>query len=272
MTNEVPEAVPAGAEPNPVLVSQEGRVRTITLNRPKARNALSKELLERLTDELESAAADDGVGAIVLTGNGPAFCAGADLKEGARNLDSEAFQASHDRSTQSMRVHLLLPRLPKPVIAAVSGPAVAGGCGLAMSCDMVYAGESAKFGYPEVNRGLVAAMVMVSLSRLIGRRHALDLLLSGRFVSSEEAARLGMINTVVPDEEVLAAAQAYAADIAAKPASALRYTKDLYRQVQELDYDRAMEYARDVNQMLRQTGAVRDGVTAFATGQASPLP
>jgi enoyl-CoA hydratase len=255
--------------PDTVLVSQEGRVRTLTLNRPAARNALDKELLELLTRELESAAGDEGVGAVVLAGNGPAFCAGADLKEGARNLGADSFQASHDRSTQSMRVHLLLPRLTKPVVAAVRGPAVAGGCGLAMSCDLVFAGESATFGYPEVNRGLVAAMVMVSLSRIVGRRHALDLLLSGRLVGADEAARLGMVNTVVADDQVLLAAQAYAADLAAKPASALRYTKDLYRQVQELDYDRAMEYARDVNQMLRQTGSARDGVTAFASGEAS---
>lgn len=255
----------SSGHPETVLVSQEGRVRTLTLNRPEARNALSKELLERLTHELESAAADDGVGAVVLAGNGPVFCAGADLKEGARNLGPDSFQASHDRSTQSMRVHLMLPRLTKPVVAAVRGPAVAGGCGLAMSCDLVFAGKSATFGYPEVNRGLVAAMVMVNLSRLVGRRHALDLLLSGRQVPADEAARLGMVTTVVADDEVLSAAQAYAADLAAKSPSALRYTKDLYRQVQELDYDRAMEYARDVNLMLRQTGSVRDGVTAFAS-------
>lgn len=255
----------------PVLVSTDGRVCTITLNRPEARNALSKELLEVLSSALKDAAADPDVGAIVLTGNGPAFCAGADLKEGARNLGDDGFQANYDRATQSMQVHLQLPRLSTPVIAAVAGPAVAGGCGLAMSCDLVFADGSARFGYPEVNRGLVAAMVMVSLSRLVGRRHALDLLLSGRLIDAAEAKDLGMINTVVPDGEVLSAAQAYAAEIAAKPASALQYTKDLYRQVQELDYDRAMEYARDLNLMLRQTGAVRTGVSEFVSGTAKPL-
>ena len=145
-----------------VLVAQDGRVRTVTLNRPHARNALSSELLEELTAALGAAAADASVGAIVLAANGPAFCAGADLKEGARNLGADAFQTGYDRSTESMRLHMLLPRLSKPVIAAVNGPAVAGGCGLAMSCDLVFAGETARFGYPEVNRGLVAAMVMVA--------------------------------------------------------------------------------------------------------------
>lgn len=259
------------AEAGTVLISQVGRVRTLTLNRPEARNALSSQLLTALTRALEDAGADTDVGVVVLAANGPVFCAGADLKEGARNLGADAFEANYERSTQSMLLHQLLPRLTKPVIAAVAGPAVAGGCGLAMSCDLVFAGESATFGYPEVNRGLVAAMVMVSLSRLMGRRHALDLLFSGRLVPASEAAELGMINRVLPDLDVLDAAQAYAAEIAAKPASALRYTKDMYRQVQELDYDRAIEYARDLNLMLRQTSAVRTGVSAFVA-QAGQNP
>lgn len=260
---------PTEGDAHNVLITQDGRVCTLTLNRPAARNALSRELLDELSAALQTAADDESVGAIVLTGNGPAFCAGADLKEGARNLGDDAFQASYDRTTQSMRVHQLLPRLSKPVIAAVNGYAVAGGCGLAMSCDLVYAADTAKFGYPEVNRGLVAAMVMVSLSRLVGRRQALDLLLSGRLVDAAEAASLGLINKVVPHAELLPGAQAYAQELAAKPAQALRYTKDLYRQVQELDYDRAIEYARDLNLMLRQTGAVREGVTQFANRNAT---
>ena len=253
-------------EPDVILTSQDGRVRRITLNRPKARNALSSPMLSALTDALSAAEADETVGAIVLAANGPAFCAGADLKEGATNLGDDAFATSYDRATQSLRLHAGLPRLAKPVIAAVEGPAVAGGCGLAMSCDLVVAGESATFGYPEVNRGLVAAMVMVSLSRLVGRRHALDLLLSGRLVSAAEAERIGMINTVTPDDQVLATAQARAAELAAKPASALRYTKDLFRQVQDLDYDVALEHARDLNLMLRQTKTAQSGVVAFAKG------
>jgi enoyl-CoA hydratase/carnithine racemase len=251
-----------------VLSAQDGRVLTLTLNRPEARNALSRELLELLLAELNRAATDPGIGVIVLTGSGPAFCAGADLKEVARNMDGEdAFGAAYDRTNQSMQVHQLLPRLPKPVIAAVNGFAVAGGCGLAMSCDIVLAAEGSKFGYPEVNRGLVAAMVMVSLSRIVGRRQALDLLLSGRLVPAAEARELGMVNQVIPDDDLLPAAMEYAHAMAAKPATALRFTKDLYRQVVELDYDRAMEYARDINQMIRQTGAAREGASAFAAGQ-----
>lgn len=247
-----------------VLKETEGNVGVITLNRPEARNALNRQLLTELQQAIDEAVADTRIGAIVLTGNGPAFCAGADLKEAAEGMDSADFWSRYERANQSLRIHHELPRLPKPIIAAVNGYAVAGGCGVAMSCDIVFAGESAQFGYPEVNRGLVAAMVMVSLTRLVGRRHALDLLLSGRLIRADEALTLGMVNRVVPDDEVRSVAIAYAQDLADKPASAIRITKDLYRQVVEIDYDRALEYARDVNQMMRQTRDAQEGAASFA--------
>ncbi|WP_249019453.1 enoyl-CoA hydratase/isomerase family protein [Conexibacter sp. S30A1] len=247
-----------------VLKETEGNVGVITLNRPEARNALNRQLLTELQQAIDEAVADTRIGAIVLTGNGPAFCAGADLKEAAEGMDSADFWSRYERANQSLRIHHELPRLPKPIIAAVNGYAVAGGCGVAMSCDIVFAGEGAQFGYPEVNRGLVAAMVMVSLTRLVGRRHALDLLLSGRLIRADEALTLGMVNRVVPDDEVRSVAIAYAQDLADKPASAIRITKDLYRQVVEIDYDRALEYARDVNQMMRQTRDAQEGAASFA--------
>jgi enoyl-CoA hydratase/carnithine racemase len=247
-----------------VLTDRDGRVEIITLNRPQARNALNRELLAALHAALDAAIADDDVGAIVLTGNGPAFCAGADLKEASRGMDGGDFWSRYERANQSMRVHQLLPRLPKPVLAAVNGFAVAGGCGLAMSCDLVFAAGDARFGYPEINRGLVAAMVMVSLSRIVGRRQALDLLLSGRLIDADEALRLGMVNRVVPAGELRDATVAYAQELAEKPGSAMRVTKDLLRQVSELDYDRALEYARDVNQMIRQTRDAQKGAADFA--------
>jgi enoyl-CoA hydratase/carnithine racemase len=247
-----------------VLSERDGRVAIISLNRPAARNALNRALLGELQIAIDTAAADPDVGAIVLTGKGPAFCAGADLKEAASGMVGVDFWSRYERASQSMRIHQQLPRLTKPVIAAVNGFAVAGGCGLAMSCDLVIASDTAIFGYPEVNRGLVAAMVMVSLSRIVGRRQALDLLLTGRQVSAQEAKELGMVNRVVPPDRLLPEAQAWAAEIASKSASALRVTKDLFRQVQELDYDRALEHARDVNQMIRQTRDAQEGAAAFA--------
>jgi enoyl-CoA hydratase/carnithine racemase len=248
----------------PLTVEREGRVAILTLDRPEARNALNRALLRALNAAIAEAEADAGIGAIVLTGNGPAFCAGADLKETAADMEGDDFWARYERANQSLDFHKRLPKLSKPVIAAVNGFALAGGCGVAMSCDLVIASDAAKFGYPEVKRGLVAAMVMVSLSRLVGRRQALDLLLTGRQISAQEALALGLINRVVPHDQLRARALDYAAEVAANSASALRMTKALFHHVMELDYDRALEYARDANQMMRQTRDARAGAAAFA--------
>lgn len=254
--------------PDDVLTEPHGRVALVTLNRPQARNALNRSLLRGLFTTLQTLAEDDEVGVIVITGAGPAFCAGADLKEGADPELASDFWSRHARVTQSMQIHQFLPRLPKPVIAAVNGPAVAGGCGVAMSCDLVFASDKAVFGYPEVGRGLVAAMVMVSLSRIVGRRQALELLLSARAIAPDEALSLGMINRIVPADELLPEVLAYASRMAGNSPSALRVTKDLFRQVAEMDYDRALEHARDVNLMVAQTGDAKRGVEGFAA--ASP--
>lgn len=251
----------ATAERTLVLVERKDRVGIATLNRPEARNGLNAALLTELQAALDALAGDPEIGVIVLAGNGPSFCAGADLKEAAASTD---FWSTHDRATQSMRIHQVLPRLPKPVIAAVDGHAVAGGCALAMSCDIVLASDRASFGYPEVGRGLVAAMAMVSLSRVVGRRQALDLLLSARIIGAEEALRLGMVNRVVAHERFMAEVLAYAAEMASKSASALRVTKELFHQVLEIDYERALTYARDVNQMLRFTKDAQQGAADFA--------
>jgi enoyl-CoA hydratase/carnithine racemase len=251
-----------------VISTVQDGVAVITLNRPGARNALNRQLLAELHGALAEATADDGVRVIVLTGAGTAFCAGADLKETAHDLDGEDFWSRYDRATQSMEIHRLLPQLPKPVIAAVNGYAVAGGCGLAMSCDLVVASDQAKFGYPEVSRGLVAAMVMVSLTQLVGRRQALDLLLSGRLIGAEEALRIGLINRVSPKEDLMSSALAYAAEIATKSSSALRLTKLLYRQVRELDSERGLEYARDINLLVRQTSDAQQGALSFGRSRS----
>ena len=248
----------------PVLVRRDGRVAVVTLNRPHARNALDSALLDHLFQALQDAADDPDVGVVVLTGNGPSFCAGADLKESAAQMADGDFWTQHERVTRSMRVHQVLPRLAVPVVAAVRGHAVAGGLGLAMSCDVVFAGDGARFGFPEVRRGLVAAMAMVPFSRVVGRRHGLDVLLSGRTLDAAEALRLGMVNRVVPDADLMDVVMEYATAMAESSPTALRVTKDLFRQVREMDVDRALEYARDVNLMIRGTRDAQAGAAAFA--------
>jgi enoyl-CoA hydratase/carnithine racemase len=248
-----------------ILAGKRDGIATITLNRPQARNALNGPLLGELQDALLAMAADDEVRVIVLTGHGPAFCAGADLKETASGYAAD-FWARHERASRSMQIHKLIPQLAVPVIAAVNGFALAGGCGLAMSCDLVVASENAQFGYPEASRGLVASMVMVSLSRIVNRRAALDLLLSGRRVSAEEAVQLGMANCVFPADDFMTHVYGYAARLAKNSASAMRLTKYLYHQVSELDYDRATEYARDFNLLVRQTHDAETAAKAFGSG------
>jgi enoyl-CoA hydratase/carnithine racemase len=254
----------SGKEPE-ILVDRAGRVAVIRLNRPHARNALNGPLLEQLQAALRSSASDPQVGSVLLTGQGTAFCAGADLKETASAMAGDDFWSQHERATQSMIMHGLLTGSPKPVIAAVNGPALAGGCAVAMSCDLVIASDQARFGYPEVNRGLVAAMAMVTLSRIVPRRQALELLLTGRTLDAHEALALGMVNQVTPHAGLMDAALGLAADIAAKSPGALRVTKELYNQVLELDAARAMEHARDVNQMVKFVPDARSGAAAFGS-------
>lgn len=253
----------------PVLVDRVDRVAVLTLNRPEARNALNSALLAELFDALERLAEAPDVGAIVLTGKGTAFCAGADLKESAAAIEEADFWAQRHRVGQSQRIHGMLPRLPVPVIAAVNGYAVAGGCGLAMSCDVVIASDTARFGYPEVGHGLVAAMAMVSLSRVTSRHDALDLLLSGRLVDAAEARRIGMVNRVVPHADLMTEVLVYAGAMANKSRAALRITKELYRHVTELDYDRALEHAADINMLVRYVDDAKAGSRAFASRERS---
>lgn len=242
-----------------VLLERSGAVATLTLNRPEARNAMNQELMTRLTGLLRHLDQDPEVHAIVLTGTDPVFCSGADLKE----VRAQGFWEMIDRVALSTGVHEFMPEMSTPVVAAVNGHALAGGCGLAMSCDLVIASEEAQFGYPEVQRGLVAALVMVSLERLVGRRMALELLLTGRRVSAQEALGLGMINRAVPRSEVLPQARALAEQLAAYPRGAVATTKRLFYRVGDIPYPAALKRARDVNLLVRTSSEGRAGASAF---------
>lgn len=243
----------------PVLEKRDGIVAVLTLNRPEARNALNRALVDDLKTRLRRLDKDDEVRAIVLTGQDPVFSAGADLKE----IAPVGVNAAYERAEASMDLHRLLPRLTKPVIAAVNGHALAGGCGLALACDMVVASDQAQFGYPETPRGLVAALVMVNLSRLIGRRAALELLLTGRRVPADEARSLGMINSVVQKADLTEKAMELAREVGGHPATAVRFTKSLFYEVADLPFEAALTRARDVNLRMRMTDAGIKGAASF---------
>ncbi|MDF5753172.1 enoyl-CoA hydratase/isomerase family protein [Spongiactinospora sp. TRM90649] len=235
-----------------VLCRTDGRVRVITLNRPKVRNAMNSELRRLFHQAVDDAVADPEIGAIVLTGSGPAFSSGQDLKEAGSGTPPEDLWGRYLQAIDHDRIYEQMSRLPKPVIAAVNGFAVGGGCALAVSCDVVIAADTARFGYPETNHGIAPVTVAVGLSRLVGRLQALDLLLSGRFIDAAEAHAMGMVTRIVPADDLMKEAIGYAQALAEKSPTAIRLTKRVFRAVQELDYDHAFEYARDISLMTRE--------------------
>ncbi len=240
-------------------VEREGLRLELTLNRPEKRNALSRALIGELTDTLRNAGADDAVRAVILTGAPPAFCAGLDLKEVAQTTPE---QAEVDASNL-LALFETIDTLPKPVIAAVNGPAVAGGAGLVSVCDLVLCGQSGRIGYPEIKRGLVAAIVMTFLRRLVGERQAKYLLLTGETLDAETALRFGLCNEVVADDALLPRARYYADLLAAYPPRALAETKRLWNRIRSLEDARALDEARQLNARMRLTDESRSGIAKF---------
>lgn len=247
----------------PILSSDDrGPVRVLTMNRPEARNALSGELRARLLEELALARGAHAVRAVVLTGAGRAFSAGMDLRELERIASRPVAENRLDSREFAELLHAVYT-FPKPVVAAVNGPAVAGGAGLASVCDFVVMGEGARIGYTEARIGFVPALVAVFLTRVVGERHARDLLLSGRLVGAEEAARIGLVNRVVADAEVLPAALEVAARWAANAPSSLEATKSLLAAVQGVGLEDGLRLAVEVNALARAGDDLKEGVRAF---------
>jgi enoyl-CoA hydratase len=196
-----------------LVAGTEGNVRTLRLNRPGRANALSQELLTRLADELVAAESDPRIWAVVLTGTGTTFCAGADLKEMAA-LDSGQARQVRPKVSASTSLFELPLQMETPVIAALNGNAVAGGFELALACDIRIGAQGARFGFPEAKRGMGAAFGTVVLPRLIPQGIAMELLYTGRYIEADEAWRLGLLNRLVDPDEVLPTAMRLATEIA----------------------------------------------------------
>ena len=233
-----------------LLIEDRGAVRTLTMNRPEKRNALNNALTGALLEGLRTADADDAVHAIVLTGAGPGFCAGADLSE-FKDLVADNQPLVERRAQLTMSLHEIFPRLTKPVITAINGAAMGGGAGLALAGDIALMAESAKLGYPEVKHGIVAAIVMPNLVRQIGRKSAFELLATGRTIGAHRALELGMVNRVVPDADLMGEALALAGELAAVSRPAMAATKQLFYQVTELPFADALATGREANKRMR---------------------
>lgn len=204
----------------------DGPTAIITIDRPDKRNALSRELIAGLTDAFEHVRSDDRARCVILTGHGPAFCAGMDLDELRGTLTAERDQIWDDAHRLSHLFELIYT-LPQPTIAAVNGAAVAGGAGLVTVCDLAVSVPTAKFGYPEVRRGLVAAMVLPHLLRHVGERAARWLLLTGELIDAKEAQRIGLVNAIATPDDLMPTALNWAKSCVEGGPKALAKTKEL---------------------------------------------
>lgn len=256
----------------PLTIERQDGVAVLTLDRPKSINALSDEMLAALQGALDEIGADRSVKAVILRGAGAHFCAGHNLKEmTARRGDADGGLAYYrELFAVCSRMMTTITRLPQPVIAEVTGIATAAGCQLVASCDLAVAGESARFATSGVNIGLFCATPMVALSRNVPRKHAMEMLLLGEFVSAERAERIGLVNRVVPDAAVAAEAMAMATAIASKSPVALKIGKEAFYAQIEKSLEEAYAYAGAAmteNMMARDAEA---GIGAFV--EKKPMP
>jgi len=244
-----------------IVVTDSGPVRTITLHRPERRNAMTPEMQEELIGALEDAASC-GCRVLVLTGAGDAFCSGLDLAA-LRETDSKSELEHRADSERLARLFLALYELPIPTIAAVNGPAIAGGTGLAMVCDFTLAVPAAKFGFTEVRIGFVPAIVSAFLALHVGQKHAIDLLLTGRLFDAEEAYRLGLVNEVVPPDQLAERTGALADTLLANSPGALAATKRLVISQNREWLNTAIVNAIEAGAAARTTADFREGIAAF---------
>lgn len=244
------------------IYTVEGAVALITLNRPEKRNALNDALINDLKDSLREADADDNVRVVVITGAGADFCSGADLAALQKISESSVTENLEDAQSL-MELFALMRRVRVPVVAAVRGRALAGGCGLATACDLVLAARSARFGYPEVRIGFVPAMVMAILRRNVSEKRAFELIVRGAEIGADEAERIGLVNRVFEDSEFEEEVETYLASFEKVSRSAVMLSKRLLYHMDGMTFDAALQSGVDVNAIARMTEDCQQGIARF---------
>ncbi len=243
---------------NEILSEIDGHVGIVRLNRPEVLNALSLELMKKLVAQLEAYDDDPDIYAILLSGSEKVFAAGADIKDMA---DASTFEMYNRKQFSRWE---RIKKISKPIVAAISGYALGGGCELAMHCDIIIASETAKFGQPEINIGVMpGAGGTQRLTRAVGKATAMDVVLSGRFLSAREAFSAGLVSRVVPKENFYDEALRVAHVLAEKPPLALRLAKEGVLKAHELPLSEGLEYERRLFYMLFATEDQKEGMTAF---------
>jgi enoyl-CoA hydratase/carnithine racemase len=254
-----------GPMSSPLLREDLGNIAVLTLDRPQARNSLSEAMLAALQRELDRLAGETRIHAVVLAANGPAFSAGHELKElTAHRADADGGRGYVRHNMESCSAMMLaILRLPQPVIAAVEATATAAGCQLVATCDLAVASRSAKFSTPGVHIGLFCSTPMVALSRSVGRKHAMEMLLTGDMTSADDARRIGLVNRVVEPGAARDEALKLARKIAAKSAAVVRLGKEAFYRQLEMDVVDAYNYANEIMLKNMMTHDAEEGISAF---------
>jgi methylglutaconyl-CoA hydratase len=245
-----------------VLTQVAGSVLTVTLNRADKRNAIDTAMIDGLLAAIERADLDGAVRVVAVRGAGTDFCAGMDLNELLASAD-HTLEQNRQAALHFAQVFMRMRRLPKPIVALVQGRALAGGCGLATACDLILAAESAQFGYPEVQRGFVPAIVMTLLRRAVGEKVAFDLAATGRLLDATAAAAVGLVSRVYEDADFEEQAGDVLRALAAASPSALAFTKQQFYQLDGMAFEDGIRLGADVNAVSRSTPAFRAALTAF---------
>jgi methylglutaconyl-CoA hydratase len=249
-----------------ILYAAGGGAAVVTLNRPEKRNALDAQTIAELKEAFSRAGADESVRAVLLTSSGADFCSGADLSALQKIAEGSVLE-NRDDARSLMDLYVAMRRLPKAIVAAVRGRALAGGCGLATACDVVLAARSAQFGYPEVRIGFVPAMVMAMLRRSVSEKAAFELIVRGEPVGAERAAEVGLITRVLEDDAFEEGVREYMRGLVSTSASAVALSKYLLYQIDGMAFETAIAAGADVNAIARMTEDCRAGVARFLDRQ-----
>lgn len=234
----------------------------LVLNRPDVRNAISSQMIKEIVSALDEVEADGNTKVLIIRGAGESFCTGADLAE-LKKIQHASMDENMAASRELMGLFRRIFTFPKATIAAVHGNCIAGGCGIATGCDMVIADDTARFRYSEAAIGFVAAIVTIFLLRSVGEKHARELLLTARFVSADDACRMGLINEVVTRGEHVGRAREVASAIALNSSISVRLSKEVLSAVPDLGLDEAFDFTADINARGRLNPECLEGIAAF---------
>ncbi|MBI3653395.1 MAG: enoyl-CoA hydratase/isomerase family protein [Acidobacteria bacterium] len=250
------------ADYNKILYRVENKIARVTLNRPDKRNALDAEIINEIKVALKQAADDETVRVVLISGAGKDFCSGADLAA-LQKISTATVMENVEDARNLGELFMQMREHPRPILAAVRGRALAGGCGIATACDIVLAAASAQFGYPEVNIGFIPAMVMAILRRSVSEKRAFELITRGDILKAQTAADIGLINRVFADDEFEMKVEEYVGQLAAKSASAVSLSKNLLYHMDAMSFATALEAGVQLNAITRLTEDCQRGVERF---------